>query len=194
MDGRFHYFAGLCRWAAGDEAGTLEACQLVKQTAESPQPFTSARPNGDKPKTAFEVNLPLESLYLAGLAHRKRSDWAGAEAALELVAQTPSSPSASLAQALLGGVCLAQEQPEHAVRWWQTLDAKKRAQWQLSEPLANTMFLAALTSLEEGRFEDAAEKFRSAGKLGCRDRRLGPLLILSLFRAGQAAFYAGINA
>ena len=66
---------------------------------------------------------------------------------------------------------------------------KSEGQWQLSEPLANTMFLSALTAFQTRKFEEAADKFRAAGKLGCRDRRLGPLLILSLFRAGQTAFY-----
>ena len=42
---------------------------------------------------------------------------------------------------------------------------------------------------EEGRFEQAAERFREAGKLGLRDRRLGPLLTLALVRAGQRLLY-----
>ena len=40
-------------------------------------------------------------------------------------------------------------------------------------------------ALAAGRYEPAAEWFREAGKLGLRDRRLGPLLSLALFKAGQ---------
>jgi tetratricopeptide (TPR) repeat protein len=189
-DAKFHYFAGLCHWAGGDLTGTLRACQLVSQNANLDNSlFTMAHPNGDKPKGTFEINLPLESSYLAGLVYGKMEDWPRAQTALEQVAQTNTCPSASLAQAMLGGVSLAQDNPEQAVHWWQILDAKKRANWQLAEPLANSMFLSALKSFQAGKFEEAADRFRSAGKLGCRDRRLGPLLILSLFRAGQTAYY-----
>src|SRR4029077_2044082 len=40
-----------------------------------------------------------------------------------------------------------------------------------------------------GRFEAAATKFREAGKLGCRDRRLGQMLNLSLFHGGRQQLY-----
>ena len=43
---------------------------------------------------------------------------------------------------------------------------------------------------QDGRFEDAAAKFREAGKLGLRERSLGPLLTLALFKAGQRLLYA----
>ena len=186
---RLHYFAGLCHWAGADPAGTLQACQRLSQLAAPLHSLPVSHPNGDKSKVPVEVNLTLEGSYLAGLAYRKLEAWPMAQAALEPVAMTPSSPSAALAQALLGDVSLAREQPEQAVHWWQVLDAKRRAGWQLAEPLANSMFLCALTAFEAGQFADAADKFRNAGKLGSRDRRLGPLLILSLFRAGQAAYY-----
>jgi hypothetical protein len=52
------------------------------------------------------------------------------------------------------------------------------------------MFISALESLQDAEYEQAAEKFRQAGKLGCRDRRIGPLLLLALFKAGQKAVYA----
>ena len=45
------------------------------------------------------------------------------------------------------------------------------------------MFISAVESLQRGEYAMAAEKFRQAGRLGCRDRRLGPLLLLSLFKA-----------
>ena len=40
-----------------------------------------------------------------------------------------------------------------------------------------------------GRYEQAADRLREAGRLGLRDRRLGPLLTLSLVKAGQKLLY-----
>jgi hypothetical protein len=62
------------------------------------------------------------------------------------------------------------------------------------DPLAQTTFISALESLERSDFDQAAEKLRQSGKLGYRDRRLGPLLLLALFKAGQKAIYAGETA
>ena len=56
------------------------------------------------------------------------------------------------------------------------------------------MFISALESLQKAEYEQAGEKFRQAGKMGYRDRRLGPLLLLSFFKAGQQAIYAGETA
>jgi hypothetical protein len=51
------------------------------------------------------------------------------------------------------------------------------------------VLLSGLLACKDGRFEQAAERFREAGKLGLRDRRLGPLLTLALVRAGQRLLY-----
>ena len=75
--------------------------------------------------------------------------------------------------------------------WWTALDEGKRTEWKLDEVLRQTVLLAGLVCFEGGKFEEAAERFREAGKLGLRDRRLGPLIGLSLFRAGQKLLYAG---
>src|SRR5262249_17534794 len=61
--------------------------------------------------------------------------------------------------------------------------------WHLEEPLRRTVFLCGLAAYCDQRFEDASERFREAGNLGFRDRRLGPLLALSLFKAGQRLLY-----
>ena len=74
--------------------------------------------------------------------------------------------------------------------WWTALDAGRRAEWQFDEALRHTVLLAGLACFEGGQFEEAAERFREAGKLGLRDRRLGPLIGLSLFKAGQKLLYA----
>ena len=55
--------------------------------------------------------------------------------------------------------------------------------------LVDGVFLSALTDYGAGRFEQAANRLREAGKLGLRDRRLGPLIGLSLFKAGQRLVY-----
>ena len=78
--------------------GTLQACQLVNQMADQATAiFSLPHSNGDNSKTALEVSLPVECSFLAGLAQRKLEDWPGAQAALELAAQTSASPSAPLA-------------------------------------------------------------------------------------------------
>jgi hypothetical protein len=51
------------------------------------------------------------------------------------------------------------------------------------------VLLSALTSFQKGRFEQAAERFREAGKLGLRDKRLAGMLTLSLVKAGQRLLY-----
>ncbi|MGF7473809.1 hypothetical protein WFJ45_24050, partial [Salmonella enterica subsp. enterica serovar Minnesota] len=65
---------------------------------------------------------------------------------------------------------------EEAITCWQALDPQQRAAWQLGQPLQQTVFLTALEALQAGRYEQAVERIREAGKLGLRERRLGALL------------------
>jgi hypothetical protein len=51
------------------------------------------------------------------------------------------------------------------------------------------VFLGGLAALDSGRYEQAAERFREAGKLGLRERRLGGLITLALVKAGQKLLY-----
>jgi tetratricopeptide (TPR) repeat protein len=166
-DARFHYLGALCRLAAGDPDGALESCRLAAQ----------------------DPALALESAYLVGWAQLHRQDPAAATEAFRPVARAADSPSAGHAQALLGAIRFHEGAYDEAIHWWKALPAEQRQGWGLDEPLQKTMFLAALTAFEAGRYEQAAERLREAGRLGLRDRRLGPLLTLSLVKAGQKLLY-----
>jgi hypothetical protein len=78
---------------------------------------------------------------------------------------------------------------EEAIAWWNAVDARPRSQWNLDEPLRQTVLLSGLLAYEEKRYEQAADRFREAGRLGLRDRRLGPLITLALVKAGQRLLY-----
>ena len=182
---RYHWFAALCRLAASDYAGVVEACRRLAEPVEAGlRPVE--HPNGAPGATLAPAT---EADYLAGLAHLELHDYAAAARALAAPAQAVASPTAGHAQALWGVACFHQHRHEEAVQRWQTLDAGRRAAWKLNETLAHTVFLTAVEAFQQGRFEQAAEKLRQAGKLGCRDRRLGALLVLSLFKAGQQVVY-----
>ena len=49
--------------------------------------------------------------------------------------------------------------------------------------------LSGLLALKEGRYEQAAERFKEAGKLGLREKSLGSLITLALVRAGQKLLF-----
>lgn len=181
-DTRFHFFAALCCLAAHDFAGVLECCTRGDMLPQAP-------PNGSHPNGTPRVVWHVEKAYLAGMAHLGLEQLGPAAQALEKPAATRESPSAAHAQALLGAISLSERQHDLASTWWQALDPKKRAAWKLGETLAQTMFLSALEAYTRDSFEEAADKLRQAGKLGCRDRRLGALLVTALFKAGQALVY-----
>jgi tetratricopeptide (TPR) repeat protein len=168
-DPRFHYLAGVCRLAAGDYEGVLESCR----------------------RAAADPAFAVESAYLAGWANIHRQDPAAAAEAFRQTAKAPDSPSAGHAQAILGGIRFHEGAYEEALHWWKALDADKRKAWGFDDPLQKTTFMAALTAYESGRYEQAAERLREAGRLGLRDRRLGPLLTLALVKAGQKLLYKG---
>jgi tetratricopeptide (TPR) repeat protein len=167
-DARFHYLAAVCFLAAGDHAQVLEACR----------------------RAWGEPSLLVECRYLMGWAHRHLGDEAAAIREWEVVARTVESPSSEHAQALLGRLRFGRGEYEEAFPWWTGLDAKRRGAWGLDEPLRGTMFLAGLLALGTGKYEQAAERFREAGKLGLRDRRLGPLMTLALVKAGQEKLFS----
>jgi tetratricopeptide (TPR) repeat protein len=179
-DPRFHYLAALAHLLGNDPATVLEACQRVAEQAVHPGR------NGEANGT---LHLAVESRYLAALAQVRLGDRPAAIESLTPLARSPASPTLAHAQAQLGAAEFAESRHEAAIRSWQALDAKQRQAWGLAEPLAQTMFVSALDDLLAGKYESSADKFRQAGRIGCRDRRLGPLLLLALFKAGQQAVY-----
>lgn len=180
-DPRYHYLAALCHLLGGEREAVVNACERAARQVGS---------NGSLAQKHFAV----EAGYLAALAHIGLHQPRPAVEALKLVTYNPSSPTLSHAQALLGNVLFQEQRHDDAINAWQSLDAQKRQAWGLAEPLAQAMFISALESLQKAEYEQAGEKFRQAGRLGYRDRRLGPLLLLSLFKAGQQAIYAGETA
>jgi tetratricopeptide (TPR) repeat protein len=180
-DGRYHYLAALCHLLGGQLQAVVTACERV------------AKPVGNNGSLALK-HLAVEAGYLAALARIGMNEPRAAVDALKPITYNPNSPTISFAQALLGNVLFREGRHDEAINAWQALDAQKRQAWSLSEPLAQTIFISALESLQKGEYEQASEKLRQAGKSGYRDRRLGPLLLLSLFKAGQQAIYAGETA
>jgi tetratricopeptide (TPR) repeat protein len=168
-DSRFQYLAAVCHLAAGDYGRALEAAGL----------------------SAADPALAADSHYLMGWAHLHRRDRAAAVASLRQAAAAADSPSADHARALLGRLCFTDGAADEAVECWTAVTPARRREWQLEEALRSTVFLTGLQAYLDGRFEQASERFREAGTLGLRERRLGPLMFLALFRAGQALLFGG---
>jgi tetratricopeptide (TPR) repeat protein len=185
-DARSQFFASLCRLAAQDFGGLL-TISVRSQVVNSPESPVPAPRKGDviEPRLSWAD----EYAYLAGLAHFRLDRLSEAAQTMTGPALNRDSPSAAHAQALLGMIGFKANDLDEAAKWWQTLDAKKRAAWKLSDALAQCVLVTALEAYAHSRFEEAVEKLRAAGKLGCRDRRLGSLLVTALFKAGQALIY-----
>jgi tetratricopeptide (TPR) repeat protein len=165
-DARFHLLAAVCQLAAQD----------------APRALAAAR------RATSDSALAAEALYLLAWACLQANDGAGACQALLQVAAS-GSPSAGHARLFLGRLHFLHGEYEAAAAHWKGLDPAQRQQWQLDQALRQTVYLAGLRAFETGQFEPAAEYFREAGKLGLRERSLGPLIGLSLFRAGQEMLY-----
>ena len=173
---RYHYLAALCHLLGGKLDNVLAACERITQQVGR---------NG-----STQRGLAVEAGYLAALAQIGLNQPAQAIDALKPITYDAKSPTLSHAQALLGEVLFRETRHDEAIATWQALDAQKRQAWGLSDALAQTTFISALESMQRAEYEQAAEKLRQAARLGYRDRRLGPLLLLSLFKAGQQAIYA----
>jgi tetratricopeptide (TPR) repeat protein len=167
VDARFHLFAAACHLAAGDHAAVSAACA---QAADDPA-------------------LAVESAYLLGWSFIHRREPATAAQVLQRVAEVSDRPSTGHARAILGALRFHQGAYDEAVQWWQRMDEGLRKTWGFDQSLAGAAFLAALADLHAGKFASAAGRLREAGKLGLRDRRLGPLLSFALFKAGQQRLY-----
>jgi tetratricopeptide (TPR) repeat protein len=166
-DGRFHYLGAVCCLAAGDHGQALE---LVRRAA-------FARPG-----------LAGEAYFLAAQVYLHHGNEPEAREALRRAAESDAA-SASHARALLGRICFDAGEHAEAVRWWERVEPRYRAAWGLDDPLRQTALLAGLDDYAAGRFEEAAERFREAGRLGLRDRRLGPLMSLALVQAGRRLLF-----
>jgi tetratricopeptide (TPR) repeat protein len=180
-DARYHYLSALCHLLGGQFEAVVAACERIAMQVGK---------NG----SMGQRTLAIEAGYLAGLAQIGLGKPRQAIEALKPITFDPKSPTLSYAQALLGEVLFQERRHDEAINAWQALDAQKRHAWKLVDPLAQTTFISALESLDRGEYDQAAEKLRQAGRLGYRDRRLGPLLLLALFKAGQKAIYAGETA
>jgi tetratricopeptide (TPR) repeat protein len=166
-DARFHYLGAVCHLAAKKYGNALELGQ----------------------RAAADESLAPDSHYLMAWAHLHQQDHEAAAQALQKVARVDASPSAVYARALLGHLSFQRGAYDEAIRWWNAVDARRRADWQLDDPLRHTVLLSGLLALENKRYEQAGDRFREAAKLGLRDRRIGPLLILALVKAGQRLLY-----
>jgi tetratricopeptide (TPR) repeat protein len=175
-DARFHYLGAVCHLAAKNYDAVLERSQRAAEA--------------DQQDAGSPGDLVLESQFVKAWAYLHQENFSAAQQALQKVAIVEKSPSAMHARALLGCLYLRCGAYEEAIHWWSRVDPQWRSQWQLEEPLQQTVLLSGLTAYEEGRFEQAAERFREAGKLGLRDHRLGSLLVLALVRAGQRLLYS----
>jgi hypothetical protein len=166
---RFHYMAAVCHAAAEDHHRVLTAC-------------TRALANAD-------AALAVSCEYLMGWAHLHLGDESAALMAFEKVAGSAGSAAADSARAVAARMQYNRQEYDKAAASWKAIEPRCRTEWQLDEPLRQTMFLSALTAMNAERFEEAAEKLREAGRLGLRDRRLGNLLTLCLMKAGQRLLY-----
>jgi tetratricopeptide (TPR) repeat protein len=167
-DARFHYLGAVCHLAAKDYGTAIELSQ----------------------RAAADESLAIESQFLMAWAHLHQSNAAAAQQALTKVAGVEKSPSAPYARALLGRLSYERGAYDEAIKWWNSVEPRKRTDWQFDDALRQTVLLSGLLAYEKERFEQAADRFREAGKLGLRDRRLGPLITLALVRAGQRLLYS----
>jgi tetratricopeptide (TPR) repeat protein len=167
QDPRFHFLGAVCQLAARHYPLVIEAAT----------------------RAAADGSLAVDSAYLMGWAFWHQENLTGASLALQKVANAAASSSADHAKALLGRIGFARGVYDDAIRWWQALGAKKRAAWKFDGALRGAVWLSALTAFQAGRFDQAAQHLREAGRLGHRDSRLAPLLTLALVKAGQHQLY-----
>jgi tetratricopeptide (TPR) repeat protein len=167
-DARFHFLGAVCNLAAGQYRNVIA---LGIRAASADQ------------------SLEVESRFVMAWAHLHLGEVEAARESFRRVAADQTSPSAQCARAMLGQLCFQRGEPDEAIGWWTGIDSAARRCWELDEPLRQTVLLAGLQALEDERFEHAAERFREAGKLGLRDRRLGGLITLAIVKAGQWLLY-----
>jgi tetratricopeptide (TPR) repeat protein len=169
VNARFSFVGAVSHLAAGHSAWAVESA------------VAAARQH---PEWSAECD------YLQGWAALLQRDRSAAARALEHPARDAATPSNGHAQALLAKTAFEQGAFGEAIIRWQALDPARRGKWGIDDPLRSTLFLKGLEDFRQGRFEEAALNLREAGRLGLRDRRLGPLLTLALVKAGLRFLYA----
>ena len=148
-DARFHFLGAVCNLAAKKYDTVLELCR----------------------RAAKDEALAVESHFLSAWAYLHQNNLSAAQQAMPKVAIAEKSLSAVYARALLGSLHLNRGLYDEAIKWWSSVAPARRNEWQLEEPLRQTVLLSGLMAYREQRFEDAADRFREAGKLGLRERR-----------------------
>ncbi|HZT81562.1 MAG TPA: tetratricopeptide repeat protein, partial [Gemmataceae bacterium] len=123
-DARFQYLAAVCHLAARDFPKAVEAGQRAAGTGDA--------------------TLAVESQYVLGWAYLHLQDAPAAATAFQKVASAAGSPSADHARAVLGQLSFARGDYEGAIKWWNAVDAKKRAEWKFDEALRQTVYLSGL--------------------------------------------------
>lgn len=166
-EGRFHFLGAICQLAAGDARRALD---LAERAAKEPE-------------------LEAEAAFVMGWARWHLQDAGAALKLWQKVADQAKSPSATHAKALVGQLSYQRGAYGDAVAAWTKMDADGRKRLGLDEPLRTTVFLSGLEALEEKKYELAAERFKEAGKLGIRDKRLGGLITLALVKAGMRLLF-----
>lgn len=163
VDACFHYLAAVCHLAAEEHEEALAACQRL----------------------AANPALALDSAYLVGWSHWRRGDARAAALELAKVESAGDCPSAGHARALLAKIHFERGDYDQAITYWVNLDPLPRRDWQLEEPLRETLFLNGLLKCQAGQFHQAALLFREADQRGSRRPELAALRIMALVQAGQ---------
>jgi tetratricopeptide (TPR) repeat protein len=166
-DARFHYLGAVCHLAAKDYAQAVELGR----------------------RAATDESLAADSQFVVAWALLHQKNGPEARLALQRVAAVDKAPSAVYAKALLGQLSFARGAYDDAAKWWNAVDAKRRVEWKLDDTLRHTVLLSGLLAFDQKRYEQAADRFREAGRLGLRDRRLGDLLTAALVKAGQRLLF-----
>ena len=166
-DSRFHYLGAVCSLAAGDFRRVIERGE----------------------RAIRDPNLATESRFVMAWAALHLGEADVAAKLFRKVADQTASPSAVFAKAILGKLHCEKGEIDEAVACWADLEPKWRTRWGLDEPLRQSVFLSGLVALDDRRFEFAADRFKEAGKLGLRERRLGGLITLALVKAGQRLLF-----
>lgn len=178
-DPRFHFLAAVANLVKANFPATREAAQRAREAGQS--------------NPSAGLAWKSETAYLSGCASALMGDLQTARETLQVSAEAPECSSGDHAKALLAEITFSLRDYDNAAQWWRSIDPEKRNAWKLSGTLAGAVFMAALVALQRGSYEEAAEKLREAGRLGWRDRRLGPLLALALVKAGQRCLYASLQ-